>query len=68
MPLTRQQFEQAFPSVIEDIKKHVKQTGLPESNYEWFAKVTFTQAIKTIDSAADSVTVPRVQLPRWQIQ
>jgi hypothetical protein len=39
MPVTRSEFEGVFPSLVEELANHVKQTGLPKNALDWFVKV-----------------------------
>ena len=40
MPVTRQQFEAVFPSLVEDLVKHAAKTqGIPKAYLDWYERV-----------------------------
>ena len=41
MPCTRDQFEAAFPPIIEDLVKHGREYNMPDNALQWFETVRF---------------------------
>lgn len=42
MPVTRPEFEQTFPKLVEDVVDHGKHYGLPQVGLDWLQKVRLT--------------------------
>ena len=40
MPVTLKEFESVFPSLVDEVANHVRETGLPQSQLDWLVKVT----------------------------
>ena len=41
MPYTREQFESAFPPIVEDLVNHAKEYNMPANALQWFETVLF---------------------------
>ena len=39
MPCTREQFEAAFPPIVEDLVKHAREHNMPDNALQWFETV-----------------------------
>jgi hypothetical protein len=45
MPITRQEFEEIFPQLVQDLTNHCCQYGLPEQALVWFRNVCFVLSL-----------------------
>ena len=68
MPVTRQEFESVFPYLVQDLAKHVQETGLPQANVDWFEQVIDLDGEPQCSRLALTILDLDLQYSRWEIQ